>query len=125
MSENKQTVEIYLEGFRRGDHAMILGCLTDDVEWIMPGAFHWHGKTEFDGEIENPECFVGQPEIDCLRLVEENDVVICEGEVRSTLVGGAPFKAVFCDVMEMRSGKIKKLTSYLMVVKEQENSTEA
>lgn len=125
MSDNKRTVEIYLEGFRRGDHAMILECLTDDIEWIMPGAFHWRGKAEFDGEIENPECFEGQPEIDCLRLVEENDVVICEGIVRSKLVGGAPFKAVFCDVMEMRDAKIKKLTSYLMEVKEEETKTEA
>ncbi len=103
---------------------MILACLTDDVEWIMPGAFHWHGKEEFDGEIENPECFIGHPEIDCLRMVEEDDVVICEGSVRSKLVDGTPFHAVFCDVMEMRGGKIRKLTSYLMEVKKQENETE-
>lgn len=120
MSENKRTVETYLEGFRRGDHEMILACLTDDVEWIMPGAFHWHGKEEFDGEIENPECFIGHPEIDCLRLVEENDVVICEGTVRSTLVDGQPFHAVFCDVLEMRDGKIGKLTSYLMAINSSE-----
>ena len=31
MTENKQTVEKYIEGFRRSDHAMILDCLTDDV----------------------------------------------------------------------------------------------
>ena len=43
MSENKDVVERYMEGFRRSDHAMILSCLTDDVVWDMPGAFHLVG----------------------------------------------------------------------------------
>ena len=121
MSQNKQTVEKYLEGFRRSDHAMILSCLTDDCEWEMPGAFHWHGKKEFDGEIEN-DAFLGKPEIKCLRMVEENDVVISEGTVNSRLKDGTPFFAVFCDVFEMRGDKIRKLTTYLMVVNQQEQT---
>jgi hypothetical protein len=40
MSENKRTVETYMEGFRKSDHALILSCLTDDVECVLPGAFH-------------------------------------------------------------------------------------
>jgi ketosteroid isomerase-like protein len=121
MSENKRRVETYLEGFRRSDHAMVLSCLTDDCEWEMPGAFHWHGKEEFDGEIEN-DAFLGKPEIKCLRMVEENDVVISEGAVNSKLKDGTPFFAVFCDVFEMRGGKIRKLTTYLMVVNQQEQT---
>jgi hypothetical protein len=27
----KRVVETYIEGFRAGDHELILGCLTDDV----------------------------------------------------------------------------------------------
>jgi ketosteroid isomerase-like protein len=37
VSENKRTVERYLDGFRESDHAKVLGCLTDDVEWVIPG----------------------------------------------------------------------------------------
>ncbi|HYC93559.1 MAG TPA: nuclear transport factor 2 family protein [Thermoanaerobaculia bacterium] len=48
MTENKQTVDRYMDGFRKGDHAQILSCLTDDVEWLLPGAFHLHGKEAFD-----------------------------------------------------------------------------
>ncbi|MGH8435156.1 MAG: hypothetical protein ACRERX_11890, partial [Pseudomonas sp.] len=44
------------------DHAQILSCLTDDVEWEMPGAFHLVGKDAFDNEIEN-DAFVGSPTI--------------------------------------------------------------
>jgi hypothetical protein len=40
MTANKQTVERYMDGFRRTDRAQILSCLTDDVEWLIPGAFH-------------------------------------------------------------------------------------
>ena len=33
MSEQKQIVENYMEGFRHTDHKKILACLTDDVVW--------------------------------------------------------------------------------------------
>jgi hypothetical protein len=29
----KRIVETYIEGFRTGDHELILGCLTDDVHF--------------------------------------------------------------------------------------------
>ena len=114
MTKNKQTVETYMEGFRRTDHAMILECLTDDVEWEIPGAFHIHGKSEFDRHIESDD-FVGKPEITVTRLTEENDVVIAEGSVRTQRKDGARLDLVFCDVFEMRDGKIRKLVSYLVL----------
>ena len=46
MTSNKATIERYMEGFRRSDHVQILSCLTDDVEWEIPGAFHVRGKEE-------------------------------------------------------------------------------
>ncbi len=49
MSMNTQTVEGYMEAFRRTDHAAVLACLADDVEWVIPGAFHTKGQREFDG----------------------------------------------------------------------------
>jgi ketosteroid isomerase-like protein len=45
-------VERYIEGFRRGDHEMILGCLTDDVTWDMPPHFTLSGSAAFDSAIE-------------------------------------------------------------------------
>jgi hypothetical protein len=41
-----------MDGFRKSDHEQILSCLTDDIEWEMPGAFHLIGKDAFDKEIE-------------------------------------------------------------------------
>ena len=115
MSINKQTVESYLDGFRKGNHEQILSCLTDDVIWDLPGAFHLVGKHEFDGEIENP-AFQGHPDIAVSRTTEENDVVIVEGTVRAQKADGEFLNLAFVDVFEMQNWKICRLISYLMQV---------
>ena len=116
MTQNKKTIQRYIEGFRSSDHEQILSCLTDDVEWIIPGAFHVRGKQAFDGEIEN-EAFVGRPEITVTRVVEEDDVVVAEGSVRTKRRDGTFLMLAMCDVFEMQAGKIKRLISYLMETK--------
>jgi uncharacterized protein len=115
MTENKQTIERYMEGFRRGDHAMILSCLTDDVEWVIPGAFHLVGKDAYDREIENP-AYVGRPAITITRVTEENNVVVAEGSVLTQRKEGSLLRLAFCDVFEMERGKIKRLISYLVEI---------
>ena len=110
MSPNKQTIERYLDGFNKSDHAQILDCVTDDVVWIIPGMFHITGKDAFDNEIEN-DAFVGHPVITTTRLVEERDVVIAEGTVQAHKADGGTLNLMFCDVFEMRNTKIQKLIS--------------
>jgi len=116
MTENKIIVQKYMDGFNKSDHAQILSCLTEDVEWILPGIFHLKGKETFDKEIENP-AFEGKPTIVVTRMVEENNIVIAEGSVRAKKKNAEYINLVFCDVFEMREGLIKQLTSYLMEVK--------
>jgi len=116
MTQNKKTVETYLDGFRRTDHAQILSCLTDDVEWEIPGAFHVRGKEEFDDHIEN-EGFVGSPAITVGRLTEGDNVVVAEGSVRTQRRDGGFLNLAFCDVFEMQGGRIRRLMSYLMEIK--------
>jgi ketosteroid isomerase-like protein len=113
MSRNKQTVEKYIDGFNKSDHAQILSCLSEDVEWLMPGAFHLHGKAQFDGEIEN-DAFTGRPAVTITRMTEENDVVVAEGTVRAAWKNGGVLNAVFCDVFEMEAGLIRRLVTYLV-----------
>jgi ketosteroid isomerase-like protein len=115
MSENTKTVQRYMDAYGRSDHAAVLACLTDDVEWIVPGVFQLSGKTAFDAEIENP-AFVGRPAITVTRLTEEHDVVIAEGSVRTTKKEGDVVNIAFCDVFEMQGTKVKRLISYLMVL---------
>jgi RimJ/RimL family protein N-acetyltransferase/ketosteroid isomerase-like protein len=112
---NKRTVRRYMEAFAESDHAGVLACLTDDVEWVLPGGFHLRGKAQFDAEIVNP-AFEPRPRIEVTRLVEEGDVVVAEGRVRATKKDGEVLDIVFCDVFEMRETKIRKLTSYLHIL---------
>ena len=116
MSKNKETVEKYMEGFRNSDHSMVLSCLTDDVEWVIPGMFHIIAKEAIDKEIEN-EAFIGSPAITVTRMTEEGNVVIAEGSVQADRKDGGKLNAVFCDVFEMKDKNITKLTSYFMEVK--------
>ena len=116
MSVGKTTVDKYMEAFGRLDHAAVLACLTEDIEWVLPGGFHLKGKAAFDKEIEN-DAFVGRPEITVTRMIEEGDVVVAEGTVRAHKRDGGAMNLVYCDVFEMRGALIRRLTSYLMEVK--------
>jgi ketosteroid isomerase-like protein len=116
MSENKKVVDRYMDGFNKSDHEQVLSCLTNDVEWILPGVFHLKGKDAFDKEIENP-AFEGKPVIATTRMIEENNIVIAEGTVRAKKKDAGYSNLVFCDVFEMKDNLINRLTSYLMEVK--------
>ena len=111
MSQNKIIVQKYIDGFSKSDHKQILSCLTEDIEWLMPGYFHLQGKEAFDNEIENA-AFTGSPIIKIIRMIEENDVVIAEGTVRCDIKAGGQLNAVFCDVFIMENAKIKRLITY-------------
>ena len=117
MSTNQKTVEKYIDGFNRSDHAQILSCLTDDVEWVMPGAFHLRGKEAFDKEIEN-EAFTGKPVVTVTRMTEQNEVVIAEGTVQAAWRNGGVLNAVFCDVFEMKDTLIRRLVTYLVALEQ-------
>ena len=110
---NQATIDAYMDGFRKSDRRQVLACLTDDVEWILPGLFHAHGKDEFASHIVD-EGFESHPDITVTRSFANADVVVSEGRVRARRTDGGVMNLVFCDVFEMRDGKIARLTSYLM-----------
>lgn len=112
-STNQATVEAYMQGFRTTDREGILACLTDDVEWVIPGAFHARGKVEFASHIVD-EGFTGKPTITVDRYVASGDVIVAEGSVKAPRTDGAVLDLAMCDVFDLRDGKIRRLTSYLM-----------
>lgn len=112
-----RTVLEYMNAFRALDHAAVLDCLTDDVEWIVPGAFHVQGKAAFDAQIEN-DAFTGAPWITVERLVEQDGVVVAEGHVHAERAEGGALELAFCDVFELEGAKVRRLTSYLVALPE-------
>lgn len=117
MSINKQTIEKYIDGFRNTDHEQILSCLTEDIKWTVFGAFQLTGKAAYDGEIEN-EAFVGSPELEITRMVEQGDVVMAEMTVRSELAAGGTFRGAMAEVFVMRDGLIAERRAYVIPLAE-------
>ncbi len=113
MSRNKDVVSAYMDAYARWRHEDVLACLTDDFEWIVPGAIHVSGNEAFDREIEGKGA-AGPPVIEVTRLVEQDDVVVAEGAVRNALSGGGVLSLVFCEVFVMRGWRVRQITSYLM-----------
>jgi ketosteroid isomerase-like protein len=117
MSRNKETVETYIDGFNKSDHAQILSCLTDDIEWTVFGFFRLHGKEAYDREIENP-AFTGNPSITITRMVEEGDVVMAEMTLEARRDSGELMRAAMGEVFVMRDGKIQERRAYVIELKE-------
>jgi ketosteroid isomerase-like protein len=115
VSDRKRVVERYFEGFRQGDHEAILGCLTDDVVWDLPGFKHLEGKEAFGGEIVN-EAFEGRPTLAVDRLIEEGDTVVAIGDGQARRKDGAHFRFAFADVFTFRAGAVSGVESYLVAL---------
>jgi ketosteroid isomerase-like protein len=111
VSERQRTVERYIEGFRRGDHDMVLECLTDDVEWNLLGWQSLEGKDQFAAEIRN-DAFVGNPDLTIERMVEDEDLVVALGAGRARLRNGGELEFVFSDVFFFEGSKIRRLDTY-------------
>lgn len=108
---NKKVVETYMEGFNTSDHAKILSCLSEDIIWDVQGAFHIQGKDNFDKNIEN-DAFEGSPTIKIILLIEDGNIVVAEGTVKSKMKNGGLMDAAFCEIFHFENGKIKQLTTY-------------
>jgi ketosteroid isomerase-like protein len=117
MSENTATVERYLDGFRRNDHAQILSCLTDDIEWTVFGAFHLTGKQAYDEAIEGPG-FSGPPRLSVVRMVEQDDVVMAELTGEATRDTGEVLRMSMAEVFVMRGGKIAERRAWVIPLQE-------
>src|SRR6188768_976142 len=106
MSLNIETVNAYLDGFRKNDHAQILSCLTDDIEWTVYGAFHLKGKEAYDKAIDGAPEFIDPPLLEVVRMVEQGDVVMAELTGTVKRAAGGEMRLSMAEVFVMRDGKI-------------------
>ena len=117
MSANTAIVERYLDGFRKNDHTQVLGCLTDDIEWTVFGAFHLTGKQAYDNAIEGPG-FVSPPKLEVVRMVEQDDVVMAELTGTAARDTGEVMRLSMAEVFVMRGGKIAERRAWVIELKE-------
>ena len=120
MSKNIETVNTYLDGFRKNDHAQILSCLTDDITWTVFGAFHLTGKEAYDKAIDGAPAFIDPPELEVVRMVEQGDVVMAELTGTVTRAEGGEMRLSMAEVFVMRDGRIAERRAWVIVLKEDE-----
>ncbi len=110
MSANKAVVERYLAAPRRSTVAELL---ADDVEWIEWGdgvpatGVRTRGRAAF---VQN----LGDDEVrtEVARLTEEGNVAVAEGTATVSKPDGRVFQVRFCNVFELRGGRIQRLSSF-------------
>lgn len=113
MSQNTETVDRYLDGFRRNDHEQIMSCLTDDIEWTVFGAFHLTGKGAYDKAIDGAPEFIDPPELEVVRMVEQGNVIMAELTGRAKRAAGGEMRMSMAEVFVLRDGKIAERRAYL------------
>ena len=118
MSINTETVNVYLDGFRRNDHAQVLSCLTDDIRWTVFGAFQLTGKAAYDKAIDGAPEFIDPPELDVVRMVEQDDVVMAELTGMARRADGGQMRMSMAEVFVMRDGKIAERRAWVIPLQE-------
>ena len=116
---NKETIERYLDGFRRTDHAQILDCLTDDIKWTVFGAFSLEGKDAYDAAIEGPG-FAGNPDLHVVRMVEEGDTIMAELIGLVPQQDGSVQRLSMAELFCMRDGLICERRAWVVPLHEDE-----
>jgi ketosteroid isomerase-like protein len=118
MSANIETVNRYLDGFRKNNHEQILSCLTDDVAWTVYGAFHLTGKEAYDKAIDGAPEFIDPPELNVVRMVEQGNVVMAELTGRAKRAVGGDLRMSMAEVFVMRDGRIAERRAWVTVLRE-------
>src|SRR5258705_13802890 len=108
-TQQNAVVEKYTDGFRRGDLAQILSCLSDDVVWALHGAKTLVGKDAFAVEADSGDGPNPELALDC--LVEEGDSVAVVGH-GSVSLGGDPVDFVYSEVFTFTGGLVSRLDTF-------------
>jgi ketosteroid isomerase-like protein len=106
----KAVVERYTDGFRTGDLAKILSCLSDDVVWALHGSKTLTGKTAFAAEADSAGA--PNPELTLDRLVEDGDMVAAVGHGSVALGDADPAEFVYAEVFTFTDGLVSRLDTF-------------
>jgi uncharacterized protein len=110
VSAQKATVQRYTDGFRSGDLALILSCLTDDVVWALHGEKTLTGREAFAAEADGAGG--PNPELHLDLVIEEGDTVAVVGHGSVDLGTGNPVDFVYSEVFTFRDALVSRLDTF-------------
>jgi ketosteroid isomerase-like protein len=109
VTQQKAVVQRYTDGFRKGDLAQIVSCLSDDVVWAFHGAKTLVGKDAFATEADLGDG--PHPELTLDRVIEEGNTVAVVGR-GSVALGGDPVDFVYSEVFTFTGGLVSRLDTF-------------
>ena len=112
-SPRQSVLDRYMDGFRAGDHAAILDCLTEDVTWDIVGHATAAGRGEFEALIDGP-AGASLPRLTVERSVEGDDVVAVFGAGEFDDADGGLHTFRFADAFTFRGDLISAVVSYVV-----------
>ena len=107
----QRVVDTYVRAYSSGDYATAVAIFTEDVRWIVVGAFDIAGRDAYLANMTN-EHVSGHPDICVTRYFEDGDSVVAEGTVRQSLASGEEIRVGFLDVFEFRGDLVCEKRSY-------------
>jgi uncharacterized protein len=114
-SANKKIVESYYSS-KGTEYARILADDVELVDWdpgVPATGAVTKGKSAYVQNRGNRE-FKSQ----IVRMTEEGNVVVVEGFARGHKEGRGPWTVRFCDIYELEDGKVKRVSTHGVEVKE-------
>ena len=106
-------VERYVDGFRTGDHELVLDCLTDDVTWEIVGHAQADGRTAFERLIDGPPG-ASLPRLTVEEHLEVGDDVVTFGSGEFDDPTGTVQTFRFADRFTFRGDRISAVVSYVV-----------
>lgn len=110
---NKELIKKVNDAFTEGNVEAFLDYCAEDVRWIMGGESSLIGKEQLRKAMTSaPEQ--EPPQITVRNIIEEGDMVVCDGTMKMKKLDGTMLDGMFCDVYRIQDGKIVELTSYVV-----------
>jgi ketosteroid isomerase-like protein len=110
-TDRQRAIHHYVTEYGAGDYESAASIFTDDVRWIVVGAFECTGRDQYVANMTNDQV-EGHPRIDVLAYIEGPDDVVVEGTATQRLAGGPEITVPFLDVFAFRGEKVREKRSY-------------
>jgi len=111
LTARQRVVDTYVRAYSAGDYEAAVAIFTDDVRWIVVGAFEVTGRDAYLANMTN-EHVSGHPDICVTGYIEEGDSVVAEGTVRQALASGEEIGVRFLDVFAFQGDRVCEKRSY-------------
>ena len=112
MEQNKYTLSLANQAIESGDYETFLSLCTEDTHWDFVGERTLVGKDAVRDYFR--EVYHVPPVFDVRQVFAEGDHVMAMGNIRLADSNGVEVEYEYCDVWELRGGKLHGLKAYVI-----------